>query len=60
MDQYPKWIYSATGARVIQSEAEHPGDGWYESPADIPAEPEEDVAEAAPEKRKPGRPRKEA
>lgn len=53
MSSYPKWIYSAEGPRLIQSEQEHPGAGWFESPADIGKEEHKE-----PEKRKPGRPKK--
>lgn len=45
MQEFPKWIYSADGAKIIQSQDEHPGEGWFDSPADIAEEKE-------PEKRK--------
>ena len=55
--QYPKWIYSLEGAMLIETEDEHPGDGWFESPVDVPG-PEYIEPTFEPEKRKPGRPRK--
>jgi len=36
VDEYPKWIYSREGARIIQDASEYPASGWYESPAFIP------------------------
>ena len=39
--EFPKWIYASGGrAKVVHSPEEHHahGDGWYESPAFIPAE----------------------
>lgn len=38
MEHYPKWIFSRERWMLIESEEEHPGKGWYESPADIPEE----------------------
>jgi len=37
---YPKWIYSKSGSKLVHSEEEHQaaGEGWYESPALIPAD----------------------
>lgn len=39
-EAYPKWLYHATEpAQIVPDEAAHAaaGDGWYESPADVPA-----------------------
>ncbi len=56
--QYPKWIYSLEGAKLIETEDEHPGEGWFESPVEVPGPEfiEPDFSE--PAKRKPGRPKK--
>lgn len=45
---YPSWRFSREGSRIINGPDEEE-DGWYDSPALVPSEPE---------KRKPGRPRK--
>jgi hypothetical protein len=52
MDQYPRWKYAADGRSLVVDDAdaeEALGEGWYDSPADIPdpdAEPEADDIDA--------------
>lgn len=47
MDQFPKWKYAADGRTLIVDDAESEealGDGWYDTPADIPDPDAEDDA----------------
>jgi hypothetical protein len=45
---YPKWIYGKAASKLVTSVTEHKaaGPGWYESPADVPAD---GAAPAAPD-----------
>lgn len=46
--EYPKWVYSRSGSRIVKDQAEHAAlpPGWYASPADIPSVGASDVADA--------------
>lgn len=52
MDKYPRWKYAADGRSIVVDDAdaeEALGDGWYDSPADVPdpdAVPEADALDA--------------
>jgi hypothetical protein len=52
MDMFPKWKYAADGRSLIVDDAdaeEALGEGWYDSPANIPdldAEPDTDDIDA--------------
>lgn len=53
--EYPKWLYRGDEAVVVQTQVDHEyltAGGWTESPSEKPE------AKDVPEKRGPGRPRK--